>query len=166
MRFILLAAALLSAPMAHAAGRSHCRGDETVAFSCLLSNGKTLSLCGSRDLGRLDGTLQYRFGKLGQKPELEYPAALEHPASHFRFKTVAYSGGIETWISFRSGAFRYVVFSGEGRGWEHAGVQVERSGRRLTTIDCRGRQRDAIMTPNRDEAWGLDVDDHDFEYRF
>lgn len=47
--------------------------DEVTIFACRMGD-KTLSLCGrqSKDLGGYQ-TMSYRFGRLGQPPELEYP---------------------------------------------------------------------------------------------
>lgn len=31
------------------------------------------------------GTLQYRFGRIGRRPELSYPQAAGHPSAHFSY---------------------------------------------------------------------------------
>lgn len=52
---------------------THCKPDERVVFSCPFKRGKTASLCASPDLTKTTGTLQYRYGVVGRKPELTFP---------------------------------------------------------------------------------------------
>ncbi len=57
---------------------THCKGEERVVFSCPFKFGKTASLCASADLTKTTGTLQYRYGVVGKKPELIFPRLGEH----------------------------------------------------------------------------------------
>jgi len=58
---------------AEAVAKTHCKPKEQVVFSCVFKNNKTVSLCASEDLSQDKGVLQYRYGLLGKKLELEYP---------------------------------------------------------------------------------------------
>ncbi len=57
---------------------THCTADERVVFSCPFKHGKTASLCASAELTKTTGTLQYRYGLVGKKPELMFPQLGEH----------------------------------------------------------------------------------------
>lgn len=68
---------------------THCKPDERIVFSCPFKPGKTASLCASSDLTKTTGTLQYRYGVVGKKPELMFPDLEErtvernHPKNWF-----------------------------------------------------------------------------------
>lgn len=71
----------LALPHAYAKDKvipTHCAPDERVVFSCPFKHGKTASLCASADLTKTTGTLQYRYGVVGKKPELVFPKLGEH----------------------------------------------------------------------------------------
>jgi hypothetical protein len=75
--FMLISASakpLLTQAKASKAAPSLCKGVDKTIFSCPFKNGKTVSICASADISRDAGHLQYRFGKLGQVPELVFPA--------------------------------------------------------------------------------------------
>ncbi|MES2876915.1 MAG: hypothetical protein V4713_00745 [Pseudomonadota bacterium] len=57
---------------------THCTPDERIVFSCPFKHGKTASLCASSDLTKTTGTLQYRYGVVGKKPELVFPQLGTH----------------------------------------------------------------------------------------
>ena len=133
--FTLAALAMAGAPPGTAAP-SHCAAGERVVFSCAVG-AKTVSVCAAGDLSSTGGTLRYRFGPMGQ-PEITYP-----PEGAWRDVTRAgrwiFSGGGGAWLAFNRPPFRYVVYTAIGRGWgEKAGVAVEKEGRLLTNIPCRG----------------------------
>ena len=50
-----------------------------------------------------------------------------------------FSGGGGAWLAFHREAYRYIVYTAVGRGWgEKTGVAVERDGKLLTNLRCRG----------------------------
>lgn len=51
-----------------------CSTTEKIVFSCSFKNGKTVSICASSDLSASTGILQYRFGRVGKRPELVFPS--------------------------------------------------------------------------------------------
>ncbi len=117
---------------------SHCASEEKVIFSCSLSDTKIVSLCASPSLTPTDGYLQYRFGPVN-KPELVYPTRKEHPKKYFQSGTQSYSGGGSAFLKFKKGDYTYIVLTGIGRGWgEKEGVVVEKSGKRIAYLPCRG----------------------------
>lgn len=73
------AAILLSVPLLAAAAQpTLCRPDETIYFNCPMGKAhKIASLCGRTSAPRY---LQYRFGLVGQKPELQVPESTADPA--------------------------------------------------------------------------------------
>jgi hypothetical protein len=85
-----------------------CSVKEPVIFSCRLKNRKTVSVCGTED-GAGDKTAQYRFGVLGNSPELVWPDAAGK--DRLTFASVPYSGGGEAQLSFSRGDMTYVVYS-------------------------------------------------------
>lgn len=87
---------------------SWCSAKEPVIFSCQLKNRKVVSVCGT-DNGTGNKTAQYRFGSLGQSPELVWPDAAGK--NQLTFASVPYSGGGEAQLSFSRGDVTYVVYS-------------------------------------------------------
>lgn len=90
-------AAMLAMPDAYAQAKvvaTHCKADERVIFSCPFKHGKTASLCASSDLTKTTGTLQYRYGEVGKKPELMFPdledrtVERNHPKNWFDWSSV------------------------------------------------------------------------------
>jgi hypothetical protein len=69
---LLLSSASFSKPPPPA--RTLCAADQKVIFSCPFKGGKTVSICASPDLSASVGSLQYRFGRVGKRPELIYPS--------------------------------------------------------------------------------------------
>jgi hypothetical protein len=127
---------LFAAGQGQAATSTHCVTNERVVFSCATDN-KVVSVCASGDLAQYSGSLSYRFGPLGQ-PEIYYP-----PPGKSRDVVKAgrwvFAGGGGAWLAFHRSRFRYIVYSAVGRGWhEKAGVAVEKNGRLLANLRCRG----------------------------
>jgi hypothetical protein len=121
-----------------AAGGAHktiglCGGSEKVIFSCSTGR-KTISVC-QVDLA---GSVQYRYGKLGNKPDIALP---ENPASHqgvVRGMT-SFSGGGGAYVAFSNGDTRYVVHDYTSSHGDDVGVDVIRSGQPTISIPCRGQ---------------------------
>ena len=114
---------------------SHCSPAERVVATCTMKNGKSLSLCASRDLGPKTGFLQYRFGKLSVVPEMSFPEKREHPSRHFELRGELLAYQYHRELRFGRGAFHYLVYSYEGRG-DSYGVEVLRSGKALAKLEC------------------------------
>jgi len=122
-----------------AAGTSHCSAKEQTLFSCDTGH-KTVSVCASPDLSANAGSLQYRFGRLGA-PELVYPSAEGNWRQVTRGGTLTFAGGGGAYLSFAKGPYRYVVYTAIGKGWgQKAGVVVEKSGKRLTSLSCTDKE--------------------------
>lgn len=122
---------------------SHCTAKEKVIFSCVTKRSKVISLCSSSILTSEDGYLQYRFGP-SNKPELVYPATYEHPKKLFQSGTQMYSGGGSAFLKFRNSDHIYVVFTGIGKGWKKEGVVIQKSGRRIAYLPCKGAWQSEI----------------------
>lgn len=120
-----------------------CSAKEPVLFSCQLKNRKVISVCGT-EKGAGNKTAQYRFGALGQSPELVWPDAASK--DRLTFASVPYSGGGEAQISFSRGDVTYVVYSrivrtnftaGEPNNPEMTdGVMVLKRGKTVSDLVC------------------------------
>lgn len=114
---------------------THCKSHERVIFSCPFNSGKTVSLCASSDLSKDTGTLQYRFGRIGRKPELSYPQAAGHPSAHFSYYPgEPFGDPIKKWfygpsrvVSFQADEYVYSleVFKNTGTAEFYGSVSVK-----------------------------------------
>ncbi len=139
----------------------HCTANECVIFSCATGN-KIVSVCASADLGPQTGSLTYRFGPPG-RPEISYPPP---GASRDLVKSGrwVFAGGGGAWLAFHRPPFRYIVYSAIGEGWhEKAGLAVERNGRLLTNIACRGEPSANELGPDFFNSAAIPEDPTPFE---
>ena len=119
-----------------AATSTQCATNERIIFSCATGN-KVVSVCASGDLAEHSGSLSYRFGPLG-RPEISYPSPGES-RDVVKAGRWVFAGGGGAWLAFHRSPYRYIVYSASGRGWhEKAGLAVEKDGRLLTNLRCRG----------------------------
>ena len=129
--------ALLQGP-ALAAGSSHCTAEQRTIFSCSTTARKIVSVCASPDLSASAGALQYRFGR-ARAAEWAYPAIDADWRSVTRAGVLTFSGGGGAYLAFANAPYRYIVYSAVGQGWgSKAGVVVEKSGKRVSSLRCRG----------------------------
>ena len=132
----ILGLLLLAAGQGQAATPTHCATNERIVFSCATDN-KVVSVCASGDLARYTGSLTYRFGPPG-RPEISYPQPGES-RDVVKAGRWVFAGGGGAWLAFHRSPFRYIVYSAVGRGWhEKAGLAVDKSGRLLMNLHCRG----------------------------
>jgi hypothetical protein len=106
---LLLGATLfVTASVAHALPRSHCKLNEEVLFTCNMRL-KTLSVCSSKEVTGSPRTwIQYRFGVIGS-PELVYPPDLRSPVGIFKHSLETGGRWRDVRIQFSSNGFRYVL---------------------------------------------------------
>ena len=133
---ILLGLLLFAAGPGQATTSTHCTTNEQIVFSCATDN-KVISVCAAGDLTQSGGSLSYRFGPLG-RPEISYPSS---GASRDVVKAGrwVFAGGGGAWLAFHRSPYRYIVYSAIESGWhEKAGLAVEKDGRLLTNLRCRG----------------------------
>jgi hypothetical protein len=120
-----------------AAGAFHCGSEEQTLFACSTGR-KAVSVCASPDLSTSHGFVQYRFGPPAA-PQLVYPPADAEWRKVTRGGVLTYSGGGGAYLAFSSAPYRYIVYTAIGRGWgTKAGVVVEKSGKRVASLPCRG----------------------------
>jgi len=134
-----MAAAIATALPLHApaADVGACVPPQRAVFSCSTGT-KTIAVCASQDLAASSGQLQYRFGRPGAI-ELGYPPAGADWRTFTRAGTLAFSGGGGAFIAFTNAPYRYVVYSAVGKGWgSKAGVVVEKGGKRIARLPCKG----------------------------
>ena len=111
---------------------SLCSAQEQVVFSCKTTTKKVVSLCSSSPLTADAGYLQYRF------PGLTFPTTREHPKNFFLSGTMMYSGGGGAYLKFANADYTYAVFTGIGKGWEKEGVVVQKGGKQIAYLQCKG----------------------------
>ena len=162
MKFAGLVGLLLLVPgQAQAAPQTQCTANERVIFSCAIGS-KIVSVCASSDLGQHVGSLSYRFGPPG-RPEFSYP-----PTGEWRQVVKAgrwvFAGGGGAWLAFDRPPFRYMVYSAVGRGWrEKQGLAVEKNGRMLTNLRCRGEPVADELGPDFFTSAGVPEDKTPFD---
>ena len=123
--------------MLASAQHAACAAAERTLFGCS-SGAKTIAICASAALSATSGSLQYRFGRPGS-PELAYPAAGADWRAATRAGSLMFSGGGGAYLAFTNERYRYIVYSASGRGWGNkAGVVVERAGKRIASVACKG----------------------------
>jgi hypothetical protein len=114
-----------------------CVPPQRAVFSCSTGT-KVIAVCGSATLTPRSGRLQYRFGRPGAN-ELSYPPAGADWRKVTRAGTLLFSGGGGAFIAFTHSHYRYIVYSAVGQGWgSKAGLVVEKDGRRIANLACRG----------------------------
>jgi hypothetical protein len=120
------------------AGReSLCADSERIYFSCRIGK-KFVSLCGSQEITREAGYLQYRFGVKGKTPELIYPVPQAHPKGKFSnsLRTTAQTFSYQ--IGFEQGKYRYRIFIDTAARAESYGdgIFVYNGPTLVTTLHC------------------------------
>lgn len=135
--------------------------DETTLFACSTGR-KLLSVCATADLSKDVGAVQYRFGAPGReafvlpKAEGDWRAAVHGGRLMF-------SGGGGSTLAFANPPYRYVVYTAIGSGWgSKAGVVVEKHGRRIVSLPCRGTAT-STLGPDLFERAGIVEDTQGFE---
>lgn len=104
--------------------QTHCNDAEMNIISCEIGK-KVLSVCGSKDLDDVKGTMQYKFGAL-DKLDLVYPDKTEHPKKFFKSNRL-YSSVEQSLIQelqFKKSNTSYTVYTQEIKGKKEAGVIV------------------------------------------
>jgi hypothetical protein len=141
MKFLIaLILTLLIPNLALAKTNSLCKADEQTFFSCTANKGKLISVCGSKGLSETNGYLQYRLGKLNEKPELTFPSSHQHPKGNF---DIADEGGAKSShynLRFKIDSFTYIVYSSTyafGPYYEAAGVALKRESNPIRYTKCK-----------------------------
>ncbi len=110
----------------------HCAAGEQALFSCVVQDGKTLSLCGSAP--GPDGWLQYRFGQLGEV-ELAWPE--DRAYGRFVYTHEVHSRSMSDNVAFTTGPYTFTVSFQEGGGDQSfAGVVVDKDGAQVSLKRC------------------------------
>jgi hypothetical protein len=126
--------------------KSLCKSDEHIIFNCSIKRAaKIVSLCSSKDLGKEQGYLQYRFGLPG-KVELEFPNNHEKTQPLFRYTHYFRAQVDMTEINFAQDVYKYSIFA-EYNGEEKPAISEQ--GIRITplgndkevTLVCSGKAK-------------------------
>jgi hypothetical protein len=146
-----------------------CNPDEIIVFSC--ANGAHYaSICASKDISKIQGTMQYRFGSPG-KLELAYPATPGKPVENFKGGWMSFSGGGGAFLRFSNGPFEYTAFSATGK-WgpngaprDEDGVAIRKDGKEFSNFVCRNPNRDAgELGPDFLDKVGMSSPDPDIDF--
>jgi hypothetical protein len=147
---ILLLALSLPSPVLAASAYTLCHTNETVVFSCATGT-HFLSICGSPNLSKEAGYLQYRYGSK-DKLELVYPTTPQPPTGLFVPFEQLYSGGFGSFVQFKNNNYTYTVFDAVGKWGESCftpheraetclleveGVAVQNNGKKVANVQCR-----------------------------
>ena len=134
--YAILLGLLLASSSAYSAEVTNCAVDEKIVFSC--STGKKIvSICASKDAAKDKGYMQYRFGPTG-KLELTFPETKEPANKNFSFVHELYAHGTAEIINFTKGAFSFAVAHyWDSKSGDSGTVEVTKSGKLLTTINCK-----------------------------
>jgi len=122
---------------------SLCAKDEKTIWSCETTGRKIVSICGSRELNKERGYLQYRFGRPG-RVELEYPRQRQNTQTAFSY--FRYTRPLVTYLGlrFQTGGYDYEVYDNSneeaGAGSSEAGVSVTLTGNTAAASDHRCRK--------------------------
>lgn len=118
---------------------TQCRPGEDVLFSCH-SGKKMVAVCASAGWSAQAGSLQYRFGP-APSAELVLPRdAGVVPSASATAGSLMFSGGGGATLRFSGGKVDYVVYSATSASWGDAsGVVVERDGKTVRVLKCRGK---------------------------
>lgn len=138
-----------------------CAARERTLFSCATAT-KKVAVCASAQLTPTTGSVQYRFGR-ADAVELAYPPEGADWRAVTRGGVLMFSGGGGAILAFSKRDVRYVVYTAIGRGWgSKAGVVVERRGRRIASLACRGEVT-SVLGPDLFAQGGIETTAEDFE---
>ncbi len=132
------ASLLVPAPLLPVGGSraSHCHNDESVLFSCR-AGAKQISVCSSPDILRKTGYIAYRFGRPGQRLEMDFQPRGTNPTDVFSYFGDGYAKGSTALLQFSVGEFTYQVFSERHVfNWSGSGVVVNRGKERVAYSLC------------------------------
>lgn len=131
MRLVSMATiGILITPLLYAGSQTHCSKQDEVIFSCFVGK-KVVSVCGEHK------KITYYFGAIGS-PELVFNSA--NPSGG----TLMYSGGGGAYLRLSNGVYRYVLYTGIGRGWEKEGLALEKNGRLVKNFECKSTAQSEI----------------------
>ena len=163
------AAGQASAPVRHLSHESHgaaslaqtlCSTAEETYFSCPVSRGRLISVCGSKGKAA-DELLQYKVGKLAGDPELVYPDRPALAKGRFEFVDPTFAKARLLNLRFKVAGTAYVVYRYSGAFAESAaGVasRVDKASWRYTPCQS------SFDQPMFDSIRHLDIDvDADFD---
>ena len=119
---------MLASPHSFAA-EGHCAVSEKVVFSCAVGK-KIVSVCSS------SAGIQYRYGAIGAL-ELKYPAVKPTLYDGVLYQgNLAFSAGGAEYARFINNDYEYIVYSGQGQGWEQDGLMVVKAGKVISRKAC------------------------------
>lgn len=129
-KLVIVVLSVLMAPSPSVFAKDgHCTTAETTVFSCDAGK-KAVSVCAS------DAGVQYRYGSVGAT-EMKYPATKPTLYDGIAYQgSLAFSGGGAQYVRFINNDHEYVVYSGQGRGWEQDGLLVVKAGKVISHKTC------------------------------
>ena len=143
MKIILMFFFSLYGSYSHAV-ETLCERNEQVILSCSIANSsRVLSICSSKVLTATEGYLQYRFGRIGAI-EMTYPATKVETQEKFRWTTNYHADVIDSWLTFKSGAYVYSVF-----GIEERRANDKNGGRRYGVITTNNNDQEHSLRCKR-----------------
>ena len=116
-----------------------CAATERIYFSCQIGK-KTVSLCGSDQITKTEGYLQYRFGLISKEHELIFPSTQKHPRGQFQDDLSSSAQSFSYEIGFEREGYSYRIFIDTAARVESFGygVSVGRAGEIARILKCTG----------------------------
>lgn len=99
-------------------------------FTCQLENGKYVSVFVEHGKPPV-----YRYGTLA-KTEITLPVP-QQPNNNVFYGHQMFVAGASTYVRFKNGNYSYVVYDGEGRGWQFNGVIVYKGNDIISKKGCK-----------------------------
>lgn len=136
MKYEILSTAIILTFMSSSVlARPLCNSNETVIFSCELTNAKTVSIC-SNDLNNKTktGYIEYRYGT-AQEVELTLPKNRSYPTkSNVHRTTLGNSDTLSHSVAFKSGSYSYNIYQYAPK--RTSGIKVRQKGKDIVSHTC------------------------------
>lgn len=133
-----------------AAPRTHCKAEEKMIFNCSFENKKTISICASHDLTSTSGSLQYRYGVVRKRIELQYPTLTNRSSEKFSLHDSTSARWHDRTVSFIVNDYSYSILSYENINIpeNEFSVSIFKNKKRITYLNC-------LSNSVYDETWTL-----------
>lgn len=129
-----------------------CHDGEETIFRCRTRGGRQIAVCASPGFSARQGYLQYRYGS-ARRAEIVLPPAGTAPGDGVVYGGLMFSRGFGAVLQFKSGAYRYTVYSAVSSYWgTKDGVGIYRSDEQIANYRCRGEADIQLQTQLLDKA--------------
>jgi hypothetical protein len=130
--------------------RTHCGTEEVIIFNCSFKNKKTISMCANQTLTSQSGSLQYRYGVIGRRPELKYPISTNESYKSFTMLSSSSGKWHDRKINFKINDFSYSILSYENTSIPESefSISIFKNQKKIKYLNC-------LKNSIQDETWIL-----------